>query len=121
MACELDRFLDQYQQDRSETKKSYFTNDPALYILLFVVSFKKDAATSCSNPGVASAVVRLSREYKSDIYSFIYILLFYLIAGVCRASLHHTTSFVLRTVLCTVSSYFYAPTDTKNNTTMRRL
>ena len=35
-----------------------------------VVSFKKDAATSCSNPGVASAVVRLSREYKSDIYSF---------------------------------------------------
>ena len=32
----------------------------------------KDAATSCSNSGVASAVVSLSREYKSDIYSFMY-------------------------------------------------
>ena len=38
---------------------------------LLFVSFNKDAATSCSNPGVAPAVVRLSREYKSDIYSFI--------------------------------------------------
>ena len=37
------------------------------------MSLNRDAATSCSNPGVTSVVVRLSREYKSDIYSFMLI------------------------------------------------
>ena len=45
-----------------------------LLLALVVVHLNRDTATSCSNPGVTSAVVRLSREYKSDIYSFIVVL-----------------------------------------------
>jgi len=44
-----------------------------VFLVLIVVSLNRDAATSGSNPGVTSVVVRLSREYKSDIYSFILI------------------------------------------------
>ena len=44
----------------------YISNLPYDIISFFLgcVPFNRDAATSCSTPGVTSVVVRLSREYK---------------------------------------------------------
>ena len=55
------------------TRHHDHTNNVYIKSKLSFFTSKNAATSSCSNPGVASAIVRLSQEYnKWDIYSFIY-------------------------------------------------